>query len=196
MHQLVECLLGKVSAMTGTEGDATAFTDVSVDQISARLHSLGYQKFGNEVMYSGHTGRRMNARLFFGPTYYQRLKHMVDDKIHSRGRGPVQNLVRQPLEGRAREGGLRFGEMERDCMISHGSAYWLKERLCGVSDECTVYICDLCGLIAVSDLDRKVFECRSCRNNTRISCIRIPYAFKLLVQELMAVNVVMRLMVK
>lgn len=196
--QLVECLLGKVGAMLGLEGDATAFNnEMTVDRISSQLHSLGYQKWGNETMFSGHSGRRLQgARLFFGPTYYQRLKHMVDDKIHSRGRGPVQNLVRQPMEGRAREGGLRFGEMERDCMISHGSAYWLKERLCSVSDECTVYVCDLCGLVAVADLDRKIFECRSCRNNTRISCIKIPYAFKLLVQELMAVNVVMRLMTR
>lgn len=114
--QLIECLLGKVSASTGDEGDATPFTDVTVEQISQALHKCGYQMTGHEVMYNGHTGRRMDAQIFIGPTYYQRLKHMVDDKIHSRARGPVQILTRQPVEGRSRDGGLRFGEMERDCL--------------------------------------------------------------------------------
>lgn len=93
------------------------------------LHSLGYQNRGFERMYSGFTGRPLEALIFLGPTYYQRLKHMVDDKIHSRARGMVTNLVRQPMEGRSREGGLRFGEMERDCIISHGAASFLKVRM-------------------------------------------------------------------
>ncbi|KAL7753232.1 DNA-dependent RNA polymerase II [Sorochytrium milnesiophthora] len=113
---LVECLLGKVSSMTGAEGDATPFTDVTVEQISAALAQRGYQQRGFEVLYNGHTGRKLTAQVFFGPTYYQRLKHMVDDKIHSRARGPMQILTRQPVEGRSRDGGLRFGEMERDCL--------------------------------------------------------------------------------
>lgn len=90
------------------------------------LHAQGYQNKGFERMYSGFTGRALDALIFLGPTYYQRLKHMVDDKIHSRARGMVTNLVRQPMEGRSREGGLRFGEMERDCVISHGAASFLK----------------------------------------------------------------------
>jgi hypothetical protein len=118
---LVECLMGKVAALQGMEGDATPFTDVTVENISNMLHELGYQRRGNEVCYNGHTGRQMGAMLFLGPTYYQRLKHTVDDKIHSRGRGPTQMLTRQPMEGRSRDGGLRFGEMERDCIISHGA---------------------------------------------------------------------------
>jgi len=126
---LVECLLGKVSATTGDEGDATPFTDVTVEAISDALHKCGYQRTANEVMYNGHTGRRLEAQIFLGPTYYQRLKHMVDDKIHSRARGPVQILTRQPVEGRSRDGGLRFGEMERDCMISHGAAQFFEGKI-------------------------------------------------------------------
>ena len=113
--QLVECLLGKVSSLQNVgEGDATPFSQHTVEHISAELHRSGYQLHGNEAMFHGHTGRLMDARIFLGPTYYQRLKHMVDDKIHSRARGPVTKLTRQPLEGRGRDGGLRFGEMERD----------------------------------------------------------------------------------
>lgn len=123
---MIECLLGKVSALTGEEGDATPFTDVTVEAISNLLSQCGYQQRGFEVMYNGHTGRKLAAQIFLGPTYYQRLKHMVDDKIHARARGPVQILTRQPVEGRSRDGGLRFGEMERDCMISHGASQFLK----------------------------------------------------------------------
>ena len=105
---------GKLGANKGEVGDATPFNDaVDVEKISKLLSEYNYHLRGNEVMYNGHTGRKMNAQIFLGPTYYQRLKHMVDDKIHSRARGPVQILVRQPMEGRARDGGLRFGEMER-----------------------------------------------------------------------------------
>jgi len=111
---LVEALLSKVAALTGREGDATPFTAVTVENISQLLHASGYQGKGWEAMYNGHTGRPMEAQVFLNPTYYQRLKHMVDFKIHSRGRGPTQILTRQPVEGRARDGGLRFGEMERD----------------------------------------------------------------------------------
>ncbi|EGG18445.1 RNA polymerase II core subunit [Cavenderia fasciculata] len=191
--QLIECLLGKVSASTGDEGDATPFTDVTVEAISQALHKIGYQMTGHEVMYNGHTGRRMDAQIFIGPTYYQRLKHMVDDKIHSRSRGPVQILTRQPVEGRSRDGGLRFGEMERDCMISHGAAQFLKERLFDQSDSYRVHICDICGLIAIANLRKNSFECRRCKNKTQISQVKIPYAAKLLFQELMAMSIAPRM---
>lgn len=193
--QLIECLLGKVSALTGMEGDATPFTDAHVDGFSKRLHDCGYQLRGNEVMYNGQTGRKLDAQIFIGPTYYQRLKHMVEDKIHSRARGPLQIMTRQPVEGRARDGGLRFGEMERDCMISHGSAGWLKERLFLVSDEYRVHVCDVCGLIAIANLKKNTFECNACGNKTQISQVYLPYAFKLMLQELMAMCIAPRMIV-
>lgn len=190
---LVECLLSKVSTLEGSEGDATPFTDVTVEAISEALKKHNYQQRGFEVMYHGHTGRKLTAQVFLGPTYYQRLKHMVDDKIHSRARGPVQILTRQPVEGRSRDGGLRFGEMERDCMISHGVAQFLKERLFDASDAYRVHVCDLCGLMAIASLSKNSFECRSCKNTTQISQIHIPYSMKLLVQELMAMSIAPRL---
>lgn len=256
----------QVAACLGKEGDATPFTTVTVDNISAALHRwdynrlclqglhqalwtactwelesicqcnmaclhplcsclapadssgiaalllrrCGYQSRGWEVMYNGHTGRQLQAQIFLNPTYYQRLKHMVDDKIHSRcsgmcevgagwgqgwgagpgaslapaaaagntasshlfcffrGRGPVQILTRQPVEGRARDGGLRFGEMERDCIISHGAAAFLKERLFDQSDAYRVHICSSCGLIAVANLKKNQFYCTACKNTTGI----------------------------
>jgi DNA-directed RNA polymerase II subunit RPB2 len=144
---LIECLLSKVATLKGMEGDATPFTDVTVDSVSTLLREHGYQSRGFEIMYHGHTGRKLRAQVFFGPTYYQRLRHMVDDKIHARARGPLQIMTRQPVEGRARDGGLRFGEMERDCMIAHGAASFLKERLFEVSDAFRVHICEICGLM-------------------------------------------------
>lgn len=132
-------------------------------------------------MYNGHTGRRLSAHIFLGPTYYQRLKHMVDDKIHSRGRGPVQILTRQPAEGRSRDGGLRFGEMERDCMIAHGAAHFLKERLFDQSDAYRVHVCEHCGLIAIANLKKNTYECRGCKNNTDIVQVSILYILLFLI---------------
>eukprot|EP00667_Euglena_gracilis_P000465 EG_transcript_464 len=191
--QLFECVLGKVACLGGYEGDATPFGSMSVSDVAKLLHASGYQRTGNETMYSGFTGVRLDAPIFLGPTFYQRLKHMVDDKVHARARGPITNLVRQPSEGRARDGGLRFGEMERDCMISHGASQWLRERLFRVSDFYRVHICDICGLIAIADLTKNHFECRACKNSTRISQIHIPYACKLLFQELMSMAIAPRI---
>ncbi|KAI1455570.1 DNA-dependent RNA polymerase II beta subunit [Annulohypoxylon moriforme] len=191
---LIECLLSKVSTLKGMEGDATPFTDVTVDSVSSLLREHGYQSRGFEIMYHGHTGRKLRAQVFFGPTYYQRLRHMVDDKIHARARGPVQIMTRQPVEGRARDGGLRFGEMERDCMIAHGAASFLKERLFEVSDAFRVHVCEICGLMTpIAILTKGSFECRPCRNKTKIAQIHIPYAAKLLFQELMSMNIATRM---
>eukprot|EP00042_Codosiga_hollandica_P059449 m.916301 g.916301 ORF g.916301 m.916301 type:complete len:1179 (+) comp60162_c0_seq1:57-3593(+) len=191
---LLECLVGKVACKTGEIGNATPFTAVSVQHVATTLKRYDYHEYGNEVLYNGFTGRKLNAQIYFGPTYYQRLKHMVDDKIHARSRGPMQILARQPVEGRSRDGGLRIGEMERDCMIAHGVAHVLKERLFDVSDAYTVHVCDICGLIAVSNPRSKELSCKPCSNMTRISKIRIPYAAKLLFQELMAMNIAPRMM--
>ncbi|KAJ7040416.1 DNA-dependent RNA polymerase II second largest subunit [Mycena alexandri] len=182
---LVECLLSKVATLIGNEGDATPFTDLTVESVSAFLKQKGYQSRGLEVMYHGHTGRKLQAQVYLGPTYYQRLKHMVDDKIHSRARGPVQILTRQPVEGRSRDGGLRFGEMERDCMISHGIAGFLKERLFEASDAYRLHVCDICGLTAIANLPAGIK--RPC------SQLYIPYAAKLLFQELQSMNIAARL---
>ena len=191
---LVECQLSKVATLKGDEGDATPFTKVTVTQISDILRSQGYQSRGFEVMYNGHTGRKLVAQVFLGPTYYQRLRHMVDDKIHSRARGPTQILTRQPVEGRARDGGLRFGEMERDCMIAHGASSFLKERLFDVSDPFRVHVCDICGLMTVvAKLKKNTFECKNCNNKNKISQVYLPYAAKLLFQELWSMNIAARL---
>eukprot|EP00877_Chromochloris_zofingiensis_P007160 jgi/Chrzof1/2698/Cz11g25180.t1 len=190
---LVEALMSKVASLVGQEGDATPFTDVTVDNISQTLHKSGYQQRGWEVMYNGHTGRQLNAQVFLNPTYYQRLKHMVDFKIHSRGRGPTQILTRQPVEGRARDGGLRFGEMERDCIISHGAAAFLKERLFDQSDAYRVHVCEKSGLIAVANLRKQSFYSQIYQNDTNIVQVFMPYACKLLFQELMSMCIVPRM---
>jgi len=197
---LVECLLGKVGSLWGQEGDATPFPDTEeiedrVDKIVNLLHEEGYQKHGNECMYSGHTGKPLDTLIFLGPTFYQRLKHLVDDKIHSRSRGPVAMLTRQPLEGRAREGGLRMGEMERDCLIAHGCANFMHDRLYANSDPYRIHVCDDCGIIAIADLKNKSFKCSYCKNTTKFSQVHIPYAGKLLFQELMSMCIVPRLFV-
>jgi DNA-directed RNA polymerase II subunit RPB2 len=199
--QLMECLIGKLCAVHGRQGDATPFRGASIEQISADLEAYGYDRLGGEVMYNGMTGDRLPAKIFIGPTYYQRLKHMVMDKQHSRSRGPVQILTRQPVEGRAREGGLRFGEMERDCIISHGAANVLSERLFEQSDPFIATVCSKCGMLAQPIADKTLLRqkrpfCRVCNDHISVQDVRMPYAFKLLLQELMAMNIAARLRLK
>jgi DNA-directed RNA polymerase II subunit RPB2 len=194
---LMECLMSKLACVSGKQGDGTPFRGSSIEQIATELEAHGYDRMGNEYLYNGMDGQRMPAKIFIGPTYYQRLKHMVKDKMHSRSRGPVQLLTRQPCEGRAREGGLRFGEMERDCIISHGAANVLTERLFEQSDPFVASVCSSCGLLAQPAAEQTLLRnkhsyCRACKRSDSVRDVRMPYAFKLLLQELMAMNIAPR----
>ena len=144
-------------------------------------------------MYCGITGKKMSAKIFIGPTYYMRLKHMVRDKVHSRSNGPRQALTKQPLEGRARDGGLKIGEMEKDAMVAHGVGQFLKERLMETSDITKAYVCDECGRFASKVYDKDYYYCEGCNNSTRISAISMPYACKLMFQEITSVNILPRI---
>ena len=193
MAQLMECIMGKVGCNIGAYGDATPFSGCTVEDIAKNLEKTGLERYGNEIMYNGRTGEQIKTEIFIGPTYYQRLKHMVTDKIHSRGsNGPIVMLTRQCSEGRARGGGLRLGEMERDCFIGHGSALFLKEKMLDCADNYRVFICKDCGMIATVNPEKNIYKCNHCKNATDIVQIRIPYAFKLLTQELNTMNVIMR----
>ena len=180
--------------LLGLFGDGTSFGKLSVSEISKKLSELGYEKNGNEIMYNGHTGEQLSADIFIGPVFYQRLKHMVRDKQHSRSFGPMVNLTRQPAEGRSRDGGLRFGEMERDCSISHGAARFTKERTYDVSDKYHVHVCKKCGMIASYNDKHHIHLCKNCDNRTDFSRVNIPFACKLITQELQTMNVSTRFM--
>ena len=191
--QLMECVLGKASAIEGHLSDATPFEGTDIEEAKKILKEAGFNEFGYETMYCGYTGKKMDAQIFIGPTYYLRLKHMVLDKAHTRSRGPTTILTRQPTEGKAREGGLKFGEMERDAMISHGMSRFLKERFMETSDAYNMWICNKCGLIARKQIQAKYYICDACKETKNLSYVAVPYAFKLMVQELMAINILPRL---
>lgn len=144
-------------------------------------------------MFNPYSGKRLENLIFIGPIYYQRLRHLVDDKMYARARGPVVALTRQPTHGRSRAGGLRFGEMERDCIISHGVSAFLRERLFLVSDQFRIHVCSRCGLSAVANISKNTYECTLCRRTTKIYQVNIPYAAKQLLQELMAMHIVPKL---
>jgi DNA-directed RNA polymerase II subunit RPB2 len=192
--QLKETLLGKVLVELGLFGDGTSFGEMDVASISDKLLNLGYEANGNELLYNGLTGEQIECNVFMGPVFYQRLKHMVSDKTHSRSIGPMVNLTRQPAEGRSRDGGLRFGEMERDCMISHGAARFTRGRLYDASDKYSVNVCKKCGLIAAYNDKLHIHHCKTCDNRTDFSYVEIPYSCKLLFQELITMNVAPRIM--
>ena len=192
--QLIECIMGKTCANLGRHGDATPFTNMSVDEIGDILEKqAGFQRYGNELMYNGRTGQQLKTTIFIGPTYYQRLKHMVKDKMHSRATGPLVSLTRQPAEGRARDGGLRFGEMERDCILSHGSSSFLKEQLMEKSDKYSVHVCRECGLISPVNEDKNIYMCKKCNNVTKFSRVEMPYACKLMFQEVQTMSIAPRI---
>ena len=193
--QLMETLLGRAGCELGFLGDATPFNSaMTAKGLSDILMAQGLEPHSNEILYCGYTGRQLETSIFMGPCFYQRLKHMVNDKIHSRSTGPLVMLTRQPAEGRARDGGLRFGEMERDVMIAHGASIFLKERMMEASDNFQIYICKGCGLIAEVNPERNIWRCTACKNTTEFAQVRIPYAKKLFLQELESMNICSRIL--
>lgn len=191
--QLKETLLGKVLLELGLFGDGTSFGNLHVTEIAKHLQKCGYESKGNDILYNGLTGEQLESSIFIGPAFYQRLKHMVTDKQHSRSIGPMVNLTRQPAEGRSRDGGLRFGEMERDCMISHGASAFTRDRIYNASDKFQVHVCNKCGNIAAYNNNQHVHVCRMCNNRTDFAYTQLPYACKLLFQELQTMNVMPRI---
>lgn len=188
--KMIELLSGKAGVITGTLQYGTAFGGSKVEDMSALLVENGYNYAGKETLTSGITGQPLECYVYFGPIYYQRLKHMVQDKMHARARGPRAVLTRQPTEGRSRDGGLRLGEMERDCLIGYGATQLLLERLMISSDAFTVHACQKCGLMGYNGF------CPYCSSSKHVVQLTIPYGTKLMLQELMAMQVVPRLVLE
>ncbi len=189
--QIMECILGKACVLNGnTFGDSTPFTNLKVEDIANILNEHNIDKHGNEILYNSRTGEQIHTTIFMGPTYYQRLKHMVQDKTHSRNsNGPIVLLTRQPAEGRAREGGLRLGEMETEVLWSYGAFSFLKERFMECSDNYRVFICKRCMCISNVNPAKNIYSCKVCNNELYFSQLRIPYAAKLLFQEIQAMAI-------
>ncbi len=192
----MESITGKAAALRGRQFDGSAFVGEKLDDVKEIMDQTGFKYSGKEIMYDGRTGKSFPVEVFIGVVYYQKLHHMVADKIHARARGQVQMLTKQPTEGRARGGGLRFGEMERDCLIAYGASMILKDRLLDESDKAEIYVCERCGLVAYHDVKQRKYVCRVCGDKAKVSSISVAYAFKLLLQEMQSLNVAPRLLIK
>ena len=193
---MMESITGKAAALRGEKFDGSAFVGEKMDEVRKIMDEAGFKYSGKEIMYDGRTGKPFPVEVFIGVVYYQKLHHMVADKIHARARGQVQMLTKQPTEGRARGGGLRFGEMERDCIIAYGASMILKDRLLDESDKSDVFICERCGLIAYHDVKQRKYYCRVCGDKSKVSSVSLAYAFKLLLQEMQSLNIAPRLLIK
>jgi DNA-directed RNA polymerase subunit B' len=194
--QILETMAAVLGTKQGITIDATPFEGISSDDLVKGLKEMGLNYYGKQAMYNGINGKKYEVDIFMGIAYYQKLHHLVKDKTHARSRGPVQILTRQPTEGRAREGGLRFGEMERDCLVGHGAALLLKERLLEESDKTNINVCGGCGVIATYDRNRDKYFCPVCKSEADVSTVVMSYAFKLLLQELISLGMAPRLMLK
>ena len=193
---MMESITGKAAALRGAKFDGSAFVGEKIDQVRDVMKDAGFKYSGKEIMYDGRTGKPLAVEVFIGIVYYQKLHHMVADKIHARARGQVQMLTKQPTEGRARGGGLRFGEMERDCIIAYGASMILKDRLLDESDKDDIFVCERCGLVAYHDIKQRRYICRVCGDKGKVSSVSVAYAFKLLLQEMQSLNIAPRLMIK
>ncbi|RLF38748.1 MAG: DNA-directed RNA polymerase subunit B, partial [Thermoplasmata archaeon] len=193
MGQLLEILAGKLAAVKGEHIVSPPFNPFSEDDVRSLLEQYGFKSDGKEIMYDGRTGKKFEAEIFIGSCFYQKLDHLVSNKIHARSRGPVTLLTKQPTEGRSKEGGLRLGEMEKDCLIAHGAALDLKERF--DSDKTSVPVCTNCGMVAIHDKIKNRKYCPVC-GDSKIVDVEMSYAFKLMLDELKSMLIYPKIVVK
>ena len=192
---LLEMLGGKSACYSGKMIDATAFTGDKEEDIKKIMKEHGLDEYGEETLYDGMTGQAIKTKIYIGVIYYQKLHHLVSNKMHVRSRGPVQLLTHQPTEGRSREGGLRFGEMERDCLIGYGASMLIKERLLDESDKTTMLVCETCGSIGHHDFVKNRDNCPLCETGI-LSQAEMSYAFKLLLDEIESLGIFPRLLLR